>query len=877
MPVNHSRQQLRQTALCGVLGAVCLAGGSATPIVTEVDKLTSPNPSPFAYFGRYLSMSSDTIVIGGYVFERDVGGVEGWTQTSGLTPSDSPGGNGFAQSVSVSGSTIIVGAQYDDDAASSAGAVYVYERSTRDEWVEVAKLTASDAATNDYLGVSVAVSGNTVVAGAYRHDGTGAAYVYDRDTGGPGNWGEVAEIKASDGAIADNFGDAVAVSGDTIVIGAFADDDAGASSGSAYVYVRNAGGPNAWGEVAKLTAVQADQGDWFGRAVAIHGDTIVVGAAREDDGGVYSGAAHVYQRNSGGPNRWGEVARLTASDAAPLDGFGQSVSISGTTIAVGSPGDFDGGIYLSGSTYVFDWLGGESPGWVEVAKLRASDAEAEDRLGITVSTFRDTIIAGAIGDGDGGTNSGSVYVFDIGPVCGDGVVELPEQCDDGNTVDGDGCSGDCEACVDEDGDGFGLFVSDFCPGGVLTDCDDFDPATRPGATEVCDGKDNDCDFVIDEDTPGAERERFTFDAVPVGGNPDGWFDTGALNGMTFDDVFQVFDVDGERVFGTTVPSNHIHSHFVGPGSETWTNYTFSGRFKIDSPDAGIGFVVLSDYPNSNTYYYMRRLSNDPELRIRTHGLEFPSCTPRDTAVDPADGSWHRFELRADVDAVRTTILAKAWREGDVPPEDWQVECVDDTAERRTFGRFGIWGYGTGGKYFDDLRVVANAGQACSSDVGECTSGIDACEGGLLVCDGVEPMQEVCDGNDNDCDGTVPADEFDLDTDEFRACNVNDVATDLVMDDADSVSWNGDPRADGWNVYVGSLEELKAMGYYTQVPGANGLAVTFCGLSSPMAALPDVADPGAAAFVLVAGVEDGVEATLGTDSQNVERPNDAACP
>jgi len=141
---------------------------------------------------------------------------------------------------------------------------------------EIAKLTASDAAASDHFGFSVSVSGDTAVVGAQRDIPSGSAYIFVRDEGGVDNWGEVAKLTASDAGVFDAFGAQVAISGDTTVVVAFGDDDAGGSSGSAYIFERDQGGVDNWGQVAKLIASDAAVLDFFGRSVSVSGDTAVV-------------------------------------------------------------------------------------------------------------------------------------------------------------------------------------------------------------------------------------------------------------------------------------------------------------------------------------------------------------------------------------------------------------------------------------------------------------------------------------------------------------------------------------------------------------------------------------------------------------------------
>jgi len=146
---------------------------------------------------------------------------------------------------------------------------------------------------------------------------------------------EVAKLTASDAAADDLFGRSVSISGDTAIVGAVFDDDAcptdpDCNSGSAYVFVKNGA---TWTRTAKLTASDAAADDFFGDSVSISGDTAIVGAPRDDDAGSFSGSAYVFVKNGA---TWTQQAKLTASDAAVNDFFGFSVSISGDTAIVGA-------------------------------------------------------------------------------------------------------------------------------------------------------------------------------------------------------------------------------------------------------------------------------------------------------------------------------------------------------------------------------------------------------------------------------------------------------------------------------------------------------------------------------------------------------------
>jgi len=201
-----------------------------------------------------------------------------------------------------------------------------------------------------FFGKSASISGDTITVGAHLATVGGSVYVFDRNQGGANNWGEVAKLKADDGAGGDFFGLSASISGDTITVGASSDDNAGGTnSGSAYVFDRNQEGINNWGQVKKLTASDAAASDQFGGSVSISGDTITVGAQFDDIVGIGEGSAYVFKRNQEGINNWGELIKLTASDAANVDLFGTSVSISGDTVVVGA----DNNESSTGSAYVF--------------------------------------------------------------------------------------------------------------------------------------------------------------------------------------------------------------------------------------------------------------------------------------------------------------------------------------------------------------------------------------------------------------------------------------------------------------------------------------------------------------------------------------------
>ena len=307
------------------------------------------------------------------------------SQQAKLTAADAAANDSFGWSVAVSGSTAVVGAYGKN---SNTGAAYVFTRSGS-TWSQRAKLPATGVAAGDYFGYSVAVSGSTVVVGApATSPNTGAAYVF---TGSGSTWTQRAKLTATGGAPGDRFGYAVALSGSVAVIGATGSNS---NTGAAYVFT---GSGSTWTQQAKLTAADGAAGDYFGYAVALSGSTALVGAPGKSTS---TGAAYVY---AGSGSSWPQQAELTAADARAGDKFGISVAIAGPTAVVGAPLNNAG----SGAAYVFT-----SPdlasSWPQQAKLTAAAAAPGDHFGNSVTLSGSTAAVGAPGKN---SNTGTAYVF----------------------------------------------------------------------------------------------------------------------------------------------------------------------------------------------------------------------------------------------------------------------------------------------------------------------------------------------------------------------------------------------------------------------------------------------------------------------------------
>ncbi len=357
---------------------------------------------------------------------------------------DGVGGDKFGYAVAVDGDTAVIGAYQDNGNGADSGAAYVFTRNDG-VWDDGVKLTASGGAAYDNFGISVAVDGDTVVVGAPGNDGAGAdsgsVYVFVKPTGAWATSTETAKLTASDGAALDYFGYSVAVDGDTVLVGAYQDDDEendSEDSGSAYIFTKpnSSGGwadwdPMADTETAKLTTSDGADDDWFGVSVALDGKTAVIGASGDDDKGIDSGSVYVFVKPSGAWADGNETDKLTASDGEAQDNFGYSVAVDVDTVEVSGAevevatvvvgayqhdpidphSDPDSPLYLldAGAAYVFTrdsegvWDGGE--------KLTADDGDALDYFGYSVAVDVDTVVVGAYGDDDNGSASGSAYVF----------------------------------------------------------------------------------------------------------------------------------------------------------------------------------------------------------------------------------------------------------------------------------------------------------------------------------------------------------------------------------------------------------------------------------------------------------------------------------
>ena len=365
-----------------------------------VATLNNPTPADDDYFGVSVAVSGTTVVVAAYYDDTgatDAGSAYVFNGTTGAlvatlnnpTPAEY---DTFGASVAVSGNIVVVGAPYDDTGAEDAGSAYVFNAATG---ALVATLNNPSPESSDFFGSSVAVAGNTVVVGAYGDDtwaeDSGSAYVFNATTGAL-----IATLNSPTPTLYGSFGYSVAVSGNTVVVGAYGDYTGGYQSGSAYVFDATSGAL-----VATLNNPTPADYDNFGVSVAVSGNIVVVGAYQDDTGAEDAGSAYVFDATTGAL-----VATLTNPTPASGDYFGWSVAVSDNTVIIGAFGDSTGTTY-AGSAYVFNATSGAL-----VATLNNPTPATGDSFGISVAVSGTTVVVGASRDGTAATDVGSAYVFD---------------------------------------------------------------------------------------------------------------------------------------------------------------------------------------------------------------------------------------------------------------------------------------------------------------------------------------------------------------------------------------------------------------------------------------------------------------------------------
>lgn len=428
---NHTahvcRALLRCTSIVVLLAAVCASAASANVKISTLaagatafeEKLNAGDVTADTWFGAAVALDGDTVAVGApfnasaeagfgtgivYIFARN--GTT-WSQQARLVANDSAVGDQFGATVALDGDTLIIGAPFaDSKAGADAGTVYIFERDGT-TWSEHSRITAQDAAAGSRFGATVALDGDRMAVGAPFADeeagaDAGAVYVIAR---GDGSWSEQTRITAQATAPGDQFGSALSLRGDLLLIGApLHDTNTGVDAGAAYIFANMDG---AWHEQTTLTPSTAEAKDQFGAAVALDGDRVAVSAPQHStSGGVEAGAVYVFARDGSG---WTQHAQIVASDGAASDQFGTALALDGDVLAVGTRFKNTPAGVAAGSTYLF---ARSAAGWSEQQQIVANDAAAGDQCGAAVALQGNTLVAGApLADKAEQRDAGTAYIW----------------------------------------------------------------------------------------------------------------------------------------------------------------------------------------------------------------------------------------------------------------------------------------------------------------------------------------------------------------------------------------------------------------------------------------------------------------------------------
>ncbi len=399
-------------AIIFMIGSMLAAvnGGKAAPIrldrIVQVAQLSGGGFNDA--FGYSTALSGDTLAVGDpydseygeetgsvTVYQSDPDG--NWQSVARISPADPRPGDIFGRNIALSGDLLVVGAPTDLSFGLQTGSAYIYERNQGGDnaWGQIAKLTASDAQIYNQFGWAVAVEGNTVIVGAYTNPNGGRVYIFERDAGGPGNWGETAQLDPDPPGLQACFGESVDLDGDILAIGAYGGGD---YAGYVYVFQRQTG-TTQWQRLTKFRGADTGAYHYFGYAVALDQWKILAGAPGADG---LMGAAYIFVADAAHPEEWAQQARLTASDAALQSYFGLELDLAGEHALVGAPMHES----RSGAAYVFTNEAGE---WKEAGAISGDDTIAGDEFGYSISIDGDLAVTGAPGH----PPQGSLYIFGL--------------------------------------------------------------------------------------------------------------------------------------------------------------------------------------------------------------------------------------------------------------------------------------------------------------------------------------------------------------------------------------------------------------------------------------------------------------------------------
>ena len=329
------------------------------------------------------------------VFER-VDGI--WERTATLRPEGASDGALFGMAVALEGDVLVVGAFFENERGREAGAAYVFEYDGS-TWQSTAKLLGDETSPFDWFGVSCAIDAGRIVVGARQDHGgafmSGAAYVFEKVDG---TWSQTARLTAASPWVSGNFGHAVDISGDAILVGEF---NGQTGPGRAHLFEWNG---EAWAPTL-LTPSDSQIDDMFGVAVALDGGTALVGSRMHDGAAINTGAVFVYERQA--PATWGETAILTSPSPRSRSEFGNKVDLEGDVALIG---EWEGGGPLPGASHVFRRIEGA---WRSTAELQPDYDGTGGGFGHDVAMDGSTAVVGAFLQDDPVSDAGGTYVYDL--------------------------------------------------------------------------------------------------------------------------------------------------------------------------------------------------------------------------------------------------------------------------------------------------------------------------------------------------------------------------------------------------------------------------------------------------------------------------------
>ncbi|NNC85065.1 MAG: T9SS type A sorting domain-containing protein [Bacteroidia bacterium] len=427
---------------------------------TNVVKTVADDRGTLDHFGHAISISGDFLIVGAYnedddengnvpmeeagsiyFFENDLSG--NWNQQQKMVASDRSIDDRFGWSVAIDGDWAASGAVLEDHNESGllyqkdAGSVYLYKRDAAGHWIQEQKIVAADRQSGDYFGSTLSMFGHYLAVGAHLEDDdvngnnalaqAGAVYIFKKDN--QDVWNEIAKVLPNDRGVGDEFGIAVSLNNNRLVVGAHAEDHNVSGSvqrknaGAVYVFTRDLN--DNWIQEQKLVASDRSPYDAFGYAVDIYDDKLIVGAFEEDEdvlgGNTQSGAGSAYTFERNAQNVWTETQKLIGTDRTPNDHFGFSVAIEHNHCVVGAyQEDFDAnGLFLKGDAgAAFVFKQDASNNWNMIEKIVAFDRDTFDNFGYAVDINGTNVLVGAekededINASNSLANSGSVYVFE---------------------------------------------------------------------------------------------------------------------------------------------------------------------------------------------------------------------------------------------------------------------------------------------------------------------------------------------------------------------------------------------------------------------------------------------------------------------------------